>query len=167
MKFGPLQTMEVIEKLTAIMQNYTCDDMPWEQLKPCGIHNRSPKSSLQNAIAGKVLLHAKRQIDAFREHMGLSVCVFKIGVTANPAERFTGYLNKNFSEMWVIFSGSDLGMVHMLEAALILHYQDGSGCKNAPHSGGEGGLNRKCHVALPPFYVYVTGGRADQFKWVG
>ena len=68
--------------------------------------------------------------------------------------------------MWVVYSGSDLGMVHMLEAALILHYQEAPGCRNAAHSGGEGGLNRKFHLG-PPYFVYVTGGRADQFKRVG
>ena len=106
--------------LTTIIQNHSGDDTPWEQLKACGIQNHTQTFSLQNAIAGKVLLHAKRQIDAFREHMGVSLCVFKIGVTSNPAERFLSYSVKHFAAMWVVYSGSDLGMVHMLEAALIL-----------------------------------------------
>ena len=158
--------LEVAEMLTTIIQNHSSDDTPWEQLKACGIQNHTPTFSLQNAIAGKVLLHAKRQIDAFREHMGVSLCVFKIGVTSNPAERFLSYSVKHFAAMWVVYSGSDLGMVHMLEAALILHYQEAPGCRNAAHSGGEGGLNRKFHLG-PPYFVYVTGGRADQFKRVG
>ena len=158
--------MKVIEMLNTINQNHTNDDIPWEQLKSFGIYNRIPKPSMQKATAGKVLLHATRQIDAFREHFGISLCVFKIGVTANVIERFTGYVVKNFSEMWVIYSGSDLGMVHMLEAALILHYQNSTGCRNAANTGGEGGLNRRNHLG-PPFYVYITGARADQFKWIG
>lgn len=68
--------------------------------------------------------------------------------------------------MWVIFQGDDLGMIHMLEAALISEFHMASGCKNAANSGGEGGLNRKHHLG-PPYFVYVTGGRADQAKWVG
>ena len=98
--------------------------------------------------------------------MGITICIFKIGVTACPAERFMDYLSKNFSCMWIIFQGEDLGMIHMLEAALISEFNMASGCKNAANSGGEGGLNRKHHLG-PPYFVYVTGGRADQAKWVG
>ena len=57
-------------------------------------------------------------------------------------------------------------MIHMLEAALISEFHMASGCKNAANSGGEGGLNRKHHLG-PPYFVYVTGGRGDQAKWVG
>ena len=39
------------------------------------------------------------------------------------------------------------------------------GCKNAANSGGEGALNRK--DMEPPFFLYVTGGAADQGRWVG
>lgn len=138
----------------------------WQQLKPCCIHNRLPRSLGPTPTCGKILLHAKRQVSAFRESMGISLCIFKIGVTANPAERFMDYLLRNFSSMWVIFQGDDLGLIHMLEAALISEFQLATGCKNAPNSGGEGGLNRKRHLG-PPYFVYVTGGRGDQAKWVG
>ena len=67
--------------------------------------------------------------------------------------------------MWVIFSGDNAGEVHMLEAALIQEFHVCVGCQNSPNSGGEGALNRPC--AVGPFFVYITGGRADQHKRVG
>lgn len=146
-------------------KTFVVHEVAWEQLKHCYIHNRTPKFA-PNAIAGKILLHCKRQVDGFRERIGISVCVFKIGVTACIPQRFLDYLCKNFSEMWIIYSGSDLGLVHMLEAALISEFHQIRGCRNAANSGGEGGLNRRSHSG-PPYFVYVTGGRADQFKRVG
>ena len=104
-------------------------------------------------------------IDAFREHRGISLTVFKIGVTSNPVPRFVLYRTKHFTDMWVIHSSMDVKETHMLEAALILFYQDSVGCQNKPNSGGEGALNRK--TAVGPFYTYVVGGRADQNKRVG
>ncbi|CAE7040423.1 unnamed protein product [Symbiodinium sp. CCMP2456] len=101
-------------------------------------------------------------IDAFRESMGISITVFKIGVTSNPVPRFVLYRTKHFTNMWVIHSSMDVKETHMLEAALILFYQDCVGCQNKPNSGGEGALNRK--TAVGPFYTYIAGGRADQNK---
>ena len=79
----------------------------------------------------------------FREYIGLSVCVFKIGVTSCPANRFKNYCALNFTAMWIIFMGADLGMVHILEAALISEFNQCIGCRNAANTGGEGALNRK------------------------
>ena len=62
--------------------------------------------------------------------------------------------------------GNDLGMVHMLEAALISEFHQCSGCRNAANSGGEGKLN-KMNPPDPPYFVYITGARADQPKRIG
>ena len=97
--------------------------------------------------------------------MGLQLCVFKIGVTSNPLVRYLNYRKKNFTSMWVIFQGTSVKEIHMLEAALISLYQATSGCQNATGSGGEGALNKL--DACPPYYAYITGGRADQRKRVG
>lgn len=115
---------------------------------------------------GKILAHAVRQVHGFRERMGLQVCVFKIGVTAAPQQRFEQCLAVNFSCMWIVHESDDLGVVHMLEAALVAQFHHCTGCRNVEGTGGEGGLNRRKHLG-PPFFVYVTGGRADQFKRVG
>ena len=97
--------------------------------------------------------------------MGIEVCVFKVGVTANPAQRFVSYRAKNFSAMWVVYTGDSAREAHMLEAALIQEFHVCSGCRNSPNSGGEGALNKE--GAVGPFFAYVTGGRADQNKRVG
>ena len=58
----------------------------------------------------------------------------------------------------VLYISDDLGrLTHMLEAALISEFHTSTGCRNAPESGGEGGLNRKKHLGPPFFYVHHRG----------
>ena len=79
--------------------------------------------------------------------------------------RFQLYKKMNFSCMWVIHSCSNVAEIHMLEAALIAQFHPCTGCQNQADTGGEGALNRK--GVVPPFFLYVTGGRADQNCRVG
>ena len=97
--------------------------------------------------------------------MGLEVCVFKIGVTANPVCRYLDYLSRNYDAMWVLHESNDVQETHMLEAALISHFQACLGCRNKADSGGEGASNKAS--AMGPYYTYVTGGRADKNKRLG
>ena len=69
--------------------------------------------------------------------------------------------------MWILCVHDNIGLIHMLEAALIAEHQHIKGCRNAANSGGEGALNRTSNQEGPPYYVYITGGRADQMKRVG
>ena len=135
-------------------------------LERCQIFNRVPKSTFPRPTSGRILLHARQQVSGLRERLGIGVCIFKIGVTANPVLRFKEYFQKKYTHMWIIFSSPDLGQIHMLEAALIALFHTSAGCRNAPNTGGEGALNRKNHGG-PPFYVYVTAARGDQAKWIG
>ena len=137
----------------------------WAKLKKLGLLYRGINAD-RNPSCGRILAHAKCQVSGFRENMGISLCVFKIGVTANPPARFVHYVEKGFTNMWVLFAGEEVGLIHMLEAALISEFGSASGCQNKLHSGGEGALNRK-NLEDPPYYVYVTGGRADQPRRVG
>lgn len=148
------------------MQHLDPKNMPWDLLKCCHIYRRTPRVTFPTPTCGKVLLHAKYQVSGLRERIGISICVFKIGCTANPAQRWQAYLAKNYAEMWIIYMGEDLGLIHMLEAALISTFQSCPGCRNAPNTGGEGALNRKC-PAKPPYFVYVVGAPADQPKRIG
>lgn len=102
-------------------------------------------------------------VSSFREKMGIRVCIFKVGVTSNPVSRYIGYKKVGFQAMWVINSSTSVELTHMLEAALIALFGRHIGCRNRTHSGGEGALGRN----QPPFYVYITGGRADQHRAVG
>lgn len=115
---------------------------------------------------GKLLAHCLAKVISFREKVGIRLCVFKIGVTANPLTRFQLYAEKNFSMMWLIATSSSVDLIHMLEAALINEFHKHVGCKNVEGTGGDGALNRN-PPAPPPYFVYITGGRADQSRWVG
>ena len=57
-------------------------------------------------------------------------------------------------------------MTAMLEAALIAEFSKHVGCRNKDGTGGEGKINRDT-PPVGPYYVYVTGGRADQSRRVG
>lgn len=157
------EVMLLLDKMSETSQP---SELPWEKLQSCFIFNRTLKNLSPLTTCGKILAHAKQQVVSLREHLGLSVCIFKVGVTASPVHRFKSYWSQNFSVMWIVFQSNDLGMVHMLEAALISEYCHYTGCRNAPHTGGEGALNKK-RRSEPPYFVYVVGARADQPKSVG
>lgn len=123
-------------------------------------------AAAERMTAGKLLAHSKDKVTAFREKIGIRVCVFKIGATANPIARFPSYLKTGFTGMWVIASSESVPMIHMLEAALISEFSKHVGCRNKIGSGGEGALNRE-QCPDPPYFIYVTGGRADQPRRVG
>lgn len=134
---------------------------------PFATSTTEPSKRSPRPTCGKILLHAKRQVTAFRERVGLGLSVFKIGVTANLAQRFLHYWLQNYTCMWVIHVSDDCSLTHMLEAALIAEFGGQTGCRNAINSGGEGALNRRDKNDPGPFFVYVCGGRADQLKRVG
>ena len=155
-------------KSTPVSNAVECGQLQvdWVQLLRFNIHNKTMKIQPTLPTSGKILAHCKRMVYAFRESLDVKLCVFKIGVTADPMNRFSDYMTKAFTVMWVLYISDDLGLTHMLEAALISEFHTSTGCRNAPESGGEGGLNRKKHLG-PPFFTYITGGRADQLKRVG
>ena len=130
---------------------------------PEGMLNRCMKPGTRSPICGRILEHCKEKKSSFREAMGIRLCVFKIGVTTDPLTRYQSYREKGFTSMWVIFSGDSVDLVHMLEAALVSEYHQHVGCRNQKGTGGEGALNRN-QCLSPPFYVYVSGARADQAR---
>ena len=139
----------------------------WGSVKSAGLLNhcqRVPKG--KNVTCGNILSHSRRQVKCFRETMGVQVCCFKIGITSNPVIRFAKYREKNYTSMWVIHSADCIGLISMLEAALIAEFGPQTGCQNKLESGGEGALN-KASPPLPPYFAYVAGGRADQPRNVG
>lgn len=138
----------------------------WNSVSSYGLLRKCLNTSNCNPTSGKILSHAKEQVVNMQHHIGIGVCIYKIGVTSNPLLRFASYLDLGYSKMWLIHSSCDLGLTHMLEAALIALNEGTVGFRNKPSSGGEGALNRR-KPARPPFFVYVVAGRADQSRWVG
>ena len=149
--------------LQQLAENFDPVMIPWAELRGFGVVNRVMKVRRPKPTAGTILAYASQQIVAYRESNGLTVCVFKIGVTANLVCRFLDYKSRNYSSMWVIHQGDNVMETHMLEAALISQFHHITGCRNKAGSGGEGALNR----SSAPYFTYVTGGRADQNKRLG
>lgn len=117
---------------------------------------------------GNILSFCKEKVTEFREKIGIRLCVFKLGVTSNPVRRYPGYLEKGFTAMWIIHVSQSVDIIHMLEAALVSEFSKHVGCRNKEGSGGEGALNRvNKPQPPPPYFMYVTGGRADQFRRMG
>lgn len=138
----------------------------WACVKDLGLVKRCMAPGGKRPCSGKVLSHTKDQIHLFRKSMGTEVCCFKIGITSNPLNRFAAYVAKAYTEMWLIHECSCVGSIQMLEAALISEFGGHIGCQNKPGTGGEGALNKE-NAPPPPYFVYVTGGRADQHCRVG
>lgn len=152
--------------LTPLGEQFDATSFDWQGVRRYGLRNMCvSQSGGSNPSCGKILAHARGRITAFREAMGIRVCVFKIGVTSNPVQRYISYLKLHFTDMWVLTMSSSVDLIHMLEAACISHFSSHVGCRNRAESGGEGALNRR--DAMPPFFLYVTGGRADQPRNVG
>ena len=70
-------------------------DILWKILASYGLLNRIMPRKRPKPTAGKILQYARQQIAAFRENMGLQLCIFKIGATANPVIRYIDYKTKN------------------------------------------------------------------------
>ena len=120
------------------------------------------KAAACQPTAGNVLQHCKQKLERLRAELGCQVCVYKIGYTSNPIQRFRSYELANFSVMLLLHVTPCKGTALMLEAALIDLHMGTPGCRNEK-PGGEGGG----HIEAYHFYVYVVAARADQFKPIG
>ena len=156
---------DLVEKLNKLGTNFDAT-FDWNASKSLGIHNRCLKLDQKRVSCGKILAHAKEQVSALRERVGIRLCCFKVGVTTNPLIRFQLYLEKGYHEMWVISTSSSIDLIHMLEAALISEFGRHVGCQNKYGSGRDGALNQE-HPQPPPYFVYVVAGRADPPRRVG
>ena len=155
-----------LESLSVLAENYDPSCIPWEKLRELGLRDRTMPARPRGHTCGKILAHAKQQVQALREQVGIKVCIFKIGVSSNPLARFLSYAKQGYSHMWVICQSEHIPLVHMLEAALISELGSCAGCRNQPGTGGEGALNRS-EPFDPPSFVYVVAAPADQPRWVG
>ena len=106
-----------------------------------------PKGA-KTPTCGKLLAYCKDKVTAFREIQGIRVCIFKIGVTADPVSRFQLYFKQGFTSMWLIATSDSVDLVHMLEAALISEFSKHVGCRNLAGTGG-GGAETENHLLSP------------------
>ena len=112
------------------------------------------------ANAGTILQRCLSQVCHFREKLGKQLCVYKLGLTSNPALRFQFYKEGNYTHMTVLHVSCNLGLIQMLEAALIAANISEKGCRNQRY-GGEGPPGS---IEEPYHFAYVVGARADSFK---
>lgn len=163
-----------VEELVRSLENFgeafqkSPSTFEWIHAKSLGLHNHCLKAQMENKrlCCGKILQHAQEQVNAFRQKVGIRICCFKMGITSNPLVRFTSYLQKGYTTMWLIGVSNSIDLISMLEAALISEFQKHVGCHNRPGTGGEGSLNKEAPPP-PPFFAYIVGGRADQNRRVG
>ena len=158
---------EKVADLSRLGKTFDASTFDWHEVRRYNIRNCCV--SLQpgrSMTCGRILAHARNQITLFRESIGVRICVFKIGVTSNPIQRFISYLESGFTDVWVLTMSDSRDLINMLEAACISHFSIHVGCRNQSETGGEGALNR-ANPPMSSFYLYVTGGMADQPRRVG
>ena len=121
----------------------------------------------EDTTAGKILRHCIDVVRAIQqENGGSTLCVFKIGLTANPLQRRESYRLQNFKSFVIIhqtYRPDLLGMMEMLEAAVIAaFYDDGYNCRNR-QLGGESMRDRSQVPRFPPpYYAYCAATNASQ-----
>ncbi|CAE7474191.1 unnamed protein product, partial [Symbiodinium microadriaticum] len=119
----------------------------------------------ETAVASKILWHCVTVINAIRqEHGGESLCVFKIGLTSDPFQRRQSYLEQNFKSFVVVHKASQpelLGMMEMLEAALIAEFHDNERCCRNKQLGGESMRKKDFSPRFPPPYFAYRAPAKD------
>ena len=117
--------------------------------------------------AGKILSHCIQVVrEIQQENGGKALSVIKIGLTSNPFVRRESYARQNFKSFVVIHQTSRadlLGMLEMLEAAVIAEFYDnGRQCRNQLR-GGESMRDKNFVPRFPPpYYVYCAATNAAQ-----
>ncbi len=117
------------------------------------------ESKRLTCTAGTILKWCVGKIDSFRSFMNRQLCVFKIGMTANPLLRFHFYSQGNYTSMSLLHVTKNMEAAQMLEAALIQMHISEQQCRNE-RLGGEGPPTN----TEVPHFVYIVGARADRFK---
>ena len=118
-------------------------------------------------LAGRVLEHCQKMIHRLRlEAGGTELVIYKIGITHDCSSRFELYKEKGWDQMTVMYRSDNLGLVEMLEAALISHHSGTKQCRNVAR-GGEGMRDRSLNPKFdPPYFCYCVVARADRARWV-
>lgn len=130
--------------LKQLGETFCASSFDWSLAEPLGLLNKcAPVPKSGQPTCGKILTWCKERITSFRQKMNIRLCIFKIGVTSNPPQRYPAYLDVGFTSMWVLAVNDSCDLIHMLEAALISEFCKHVGCRNKEGSGGDGALNKK------------------------
>ena len=132
------------------------DPVTISQILASGANIRVSLLEDQPLYCANILKHCTRQVECVRRAYGGAVCVFKIGITADPVTRFQYYRDENLDSMTLLHVSESCELTNMLEAALIQTFKHINGCRDI-NLGGEGGMYR----SPPPYYTYIVAARAD------
>ena len=96
----------------------------------------------------------------------MQLVIYKIGITHDCVSRFGLYQEKGWDLMAILYKSEELGLIEMLEAALISHHGHARQCRNVL-KGGEGLRDKTCNPKFkPPYFCYSVFARADRARWV-
>ena len=120
-----------------------------------------------NMLAGRALQHCRAAIKRLRiEHGGMELVMFKVGITHDCSSRFGLYEEKGWDHMAILYQSDELGLIEMLEAAVISHHCHEKQCRNIC-KGGEGLRHKTGNPKFePPYFCYCVFARADRARWV-
>ncbi|CAE7351284.1 unnamed protein product [Symbiodinium sp. CCMP2456] len=136
---------------------FQCPAQTQEQGKP----DLDVRVIAEDSTAGRILWHCLDTVRAIqKENGGQQLCVFKIGLTANPTKRRDSYRQQHFKNFIIIhqtYRSDFLGMLEMLQAAVIAEFYDsGCRCRNR-QLGGESMRDRNQVPRFPPpYYAYCV-----------
>ena len=121
----------------------------------------------ETRTASTILWHCVKAINCLRNQCGgPALCVFKIGLTSNPLQRRAAYYKQNFKKFVIIHKvsrGELLGMLEMLEAALIAEFYDNQRCCRNRQLGGESMRDKTFMPRFaPPYFAYCVASNASQ-----
>ena len=132
-------------------------------LEEAGIHVKFLKHKPATMPTSGVLFgHAEDACRRFIDSIGgASLAVFKIGISADPVQRWQWYKIQNFTEMVVMCCSMELPLVESLEAHLVRLLRAHTGCRNQ-QPGGESMRTKSGNPRFPgPWFCYIVGSRAD------
>ena len=109
----------------------------------------------------EILNHCKAMIAQIRNTYGSALCVFKVGITADPLRRFHFYKIENFDKMYLLHGSDSVHLTDMLESALIQSHNEIPGCRNIKLGGAR---NMKGGA---PYFTYCVAARADGSLRIG
>ena len=115
------------------------------------------------AQAGAILTHMRNVIArVMQDFGGEGLCIFKIGITAQPLLRWEAYRSANYLKCTILHVTNCIWEACWGEAALIACLEVLPGCRNI-QKGGDGPLHVRGDG--PPYFIYIVTARADG-RWV-
>ena len=109
-----------------------------------------------------IFRHVENSLASIKAAHGFNLCVFKIGISSDPAERAIHYFENGFKRYYLIHISESASVIEHLEERLIAMSKDVLGCRNE-RPGGEGRMRSR----PPPYFLYIAAACAAQREPIG